>query len=109
MKFETTYRHRGKAFTTVKAAAYENRIFMTACFDNESGQIAYPVSISIPEAVGMTFVLDSDMCSSCMFPPSVPEEIISGILIFLEMFRDIIDAARELINNEQERMKKENG
>lgn len=109
MKFSTTYRNKGRMFTTVKAETERGRARMSVCIDNETGKALYPMKINIwvPECMGMAFSLDSETNSSCAFPPSVPGSVVTDMAELLKMFHGIVDAARDFIKDEQGSQKTE--
>lgn len=107
MDFKVTYRKKGRLYTTVRTKMQDKDIYMTVRFDNETGEVAYPVDIIIPAAFGMKFILYSEVESSCIFPPSIPGDAVMDMAGFLEMFHSVIKAARELIRKEQKGWRKD--
>lgn len=100
MEFKVTYRNKGILFTTVKAEA--KGASLTATFDNDTGVVFYPVQIDIRRCMGLKVSLESDTDSSCIFPPSVPDHVITDLTSFLYGFHCTVEAARECIRKEQE-------
>lgn len=104
-KFEVTDRCEGRISTAIHAQLKNPQYNMSLYLDNDTGSVLYPVTIEpIASVLGVTIILDSDTASSCMLPPSIPIEIVDNLIKWLTAFHDVVDAARELIQKEQQRI-----
>lgn len=106
IKFEVKSRNASHMLETVHIQSKNPGRNMTLYLDKETGDVLYPIAIE-PVIPGITIMLDSEAVASCMFPPSVPESMISNVISYLEEFHDVVDAAREIIRAEQQRLKTE--
>lgn len=101
-EFTIVRKNKGKCLTTVQAAMKEWPCArMTVYLDNEGRNVAYPVQITFEDSV-LVFVLDSDDVSSCSFPPSVPDAMVGSMCGMLNLFYDVVSAARVFIRREIE-------
>lgn len=99
---------QGAMVTTVHAHMEKTGMRLTACLDNQTGEVFYPVRIA-QDVLGIEFVLDSATGSSCSFPPTVPGDMVDGVAAHLGMFHAAVSAARGLIKREQEGMAPHDG
>lgn len=105
MKFNVCQRRRSHTVTVIHAGSQDPAQTMALYLDNDTGRVCYPVEI-VSAAPCMSIKLESDISSSCVFPPSVPENMVDGLIGYLGMFHETVAAARRFIREERERFQK---
>lgn len=77
-----------------------------AFLDKGTGNVLYPVKI-LHVRTGTEIKLDAYDSAGCSFPPFVPEELIDQLSECLNTVHGVILAARELIKEEQQRIRED--
>lgn len=107
INFEVKSRTKRKTFTIIRMRTAGSTLKFTVFLENETGNVLYPLEIEsvVPGIISITLI--SDTAASCSFPPSIPETMVNKVAEQLNMFHDIVIAAREQIAKEQKHLKDE--
>lgn len=104
-EFIVTNRHKTKIASVIHTQTKNSKWNMILYLDDETGKILYPITIksTIP---GLCISLDSNISSSCLLPPSVSDDAVNNLENHLHSFCEVVKAARKLIKEEQQIIKK---
>lgn len=102
--FKVTKRADSTMIRTIRAIADSPGRTLIIYLDEGTGEPMYPISIEsvIP---GVIITLVSDTEEVCSFSPSVSSKQVKHIIEYLNMFDDMVSAARKLIEKEQQLLK----
>lgn len=102
IRFEVISRKNTSFIIAIHAMAKYPCCKMDLYLEADTGKVLYPVRIE-QVILGAAIVLDSEDFASCSVPPSIPETMVDSVVSFLSMVHEVIDVARELVKEEQEK------